>query len=137
MPPANERNNPRENLIRELVIYNLRQTIIFQESHGLLVVANNQIVSINYWTEASQTIPDQTALNLQIQKGICYILILDIKESERRQGHGRDLYHATERIAKELNCNRIITTPSGEGIPFYQKMGFLPLENWEAYKDLR
>jgi len=54
-----------------------------------------------------------------------YILWLGVAPHERRRGIGTSIVNQIIAMALMLGAERLVTTPSGEGIHFWPKMGFV------------
>ena len=124
----------KEGEVANSVIERLRRFSQFDDSHSVLVHQNRDGFSIAYWTAEKRTIFEQTQFNIQTKGEIGYVL--DIFIAQPRQGFGRELYGCVEDIFRDLSIFKIRTTPSGQGIYFWPKMGFNPINAVELEKVL-
>jgi hypothetical protein len=71
-----------------------------------------------------------------------YLLHIELEAALRGIGLGARLYELLTEIARELDCKRIVQTPSGwtpsgeTRDAYLQRRGWLPLGNYEVYKPL-
>ena len=126
---------------RKICTYMLRNLIkfpLFENSHTLVVHQNTDGFSISYRNSPCILItpggkmrinPSHISLDIQVQNRTGYTLGIHIPENERRKGYGRQLYNIAECLFKNLDCSIARTTPSGQGIYFWPKMGFKPFES--------
>ncbi len=92
--------------------------------------------SISYNPPRLQTRPEAARFDIQLVGNIGYILWVEVAEPLRRQGLGTQIYRSIEKFFNICGCERIITTPSGQGREFWPKMGFCPINKNEAEKRL-
>lgn len=83
-----------------------------------------EVTYISYLTSKSNLRVGQTHFDLQLTGNICDILGIEINESYRRKGYGKKLYEVIEDLARYLDCKKIVTSSSGQGIPFWKSLGF-------------
>lgn len=126
--------NHEERIVCSKVLRYLLKSHILESSHSILTHENIDGFSISYWTAPKQHEIDQTYFEIQTKDKTGYILTLRIKEGQKREGKGRILSQIIENIFTDLQCNRIRTTPSGEGKYFWPKMNFKPISNLELEK---
>jgi GNAT superfamily N-acetyltransferase len=70
--------------------------------------------------------PFVTSMNVQWEGERAYILTFFIDEFQKGKGYGRMLYEVAKALCAEHGCTHIRTTPSGDGVGFWPKMGFQP-----------
>lgn len=63
-------------------------------------------------------------LDLHVIGSICYILHINVEESARRKGYGRELVACVESFCRKRKYSTMITTPSGMGSVFWPAVGF-------------
>ncbi len=103
-----------EEEICDIVRTHLKEFPLFDESHSVLA---HKISDDKFWIgfrSANHRIPDGTThFDINIEKSSCYLLYIEVVESERGKGHGKKLYHIIEDFAKALGCQNVQLTPSG------------------------
>lgn len=91
------------------------ETFALQYEHSVL---------IGYNTNVKDPI---ASFNLQIDGRVCYILDLEVRADLRRNGIGRQLFYAIQKLCLRRGCTEIQTTPSGMGKLFWPVLGFEPM----------
>src|SRR3989344_9146337 len=108
-------SNLSTNTLCELVKKHLRVFPKFEEEHQVNVV---QITDRKFWvgyrTKEANLPIGTTHFDLNLIGNICYVLWIELSEQERGKGLGRQLYGIIESIAKDVGCDRVRLTPSGE-----------------------
>lgn len=100
--------------IEELLTKHLKATFpLYREEHDVYAGPAEECISIGYRTTKSQIPKNTTRFDLNLKENICYVLWVEIVESERGKGHGKALYKAIEDFAREYGCDRIRMNPSG------------------------
>ncbi len=94
-----------------------------KETDKVQVIAHKGKFHIAYLTDG-RTRVNQTCFDLEIRENICGILGFFIKDEQKGKGYGKSLYLIVEEIAKYFRCDRIQTSPSGQGLSFWPYMGF-------------
>ncbi len=99
---------------------------LYRPSHWVLVcIEDSNHICIGYGPTPNRRInKGETIFDLEIKKRTCDILHFFISGDERRKGYGRRLYQTIEEFARNLGCRRLVTSPSGQGLEFWPKMGF-------------
>lgn len=64
--------------------------------------------------------------------GVCYLVHLRLREEQRGQGHGADLYERLVRLAGELGCATIQQTPSGSTPRGESRQDYLVRRGWKV-----
>ncbi len=127
------RNN-KESLICDLVYECLED---FSLATGLSTINAHEHsggISVNYFLGGLPTNRDRTYFELQIVGEECYILGFGVERSKRKQGYGSELFRRVELFCSRYGLRKLITTPSGQGILFWAKMGFEKINEHETAK---
>ena len=69
-----------------------------------------------------------TNMSLQWEGERAYILTFFIDLDKQGEGHGKKLYEVAKALLQEHGCTHVRTTPSGDGVGFWPKMGFQPCD---------
>lgn len=130
--------------MKDIFINNLKNYELWTEKSKISVhEINKRFYSINFLAN-SETISriHSTHFDVNIIDDLFYLLSIQITKENRGKGLGLKLYNILEKIAKELNCNKIVQTPSGwtktgESRESYLMRKGWTLENNIAYKNLK
>lgn len=103
---------------------------LYKSSDWLSALVGDRKTYIGYGPTPNRSINEgRTIFDLTIEGGVLDIVQFFIEKGRTRQGLGTDLYNRIEGFAWELGIRRLVTSPSGQGIIFWPKMGFKqPLE---------
>ncbi len=118
--------NAREIEVEEKLRRELSTFPLYHDSHWVGVVERApEHFCIGYGPTHSRMYNEgKTHFDVEVKGTRGDVLFLTIEEDKRRKGYGKKLYTAIERVLKELGCTVVQTTPSGEGVSFWQKVGF-------------
>ena len=119
--------SPEEVRIDAALRERLSEFPLYREDHYAGVFIRNDMVYIGYSSVKERVKSrDSTGFDLQVDGKECDILHFDIEYGKRKQGFGTKLYRIIEEFCKnEFGCNSFVTSPSGQGIGFWFKQGFV------------
>lgn len=131
-----ERNN-LELRLRE----KLRQGFgLYDEKHWVLVLEWDGNVYFSYWSSSDRAENiKKSGFDIQVEKGICYILYLQIEKDYRKRGYGSQLLKVVEDFCcSEFLVKKFQTTPSGisKRDEFYGKRGYEYVNEDEVVKNI-
>lgn len=130
--------------IKDIFYNNLKNYDLWTEKSKISVHKfNSRFYSINFLANSeSLSRIHSTHFDVNIIDDLFYLLSIQITKENRGKGLGLKFYNILEKIAKELNCKKIIQTPSGHTKTGESRENYLMIKGWIlekniAYKNLK
>lgn len=114
------RKKQLESLFRDL----LSHFPLYSSHQEVCVSVGRDQLYVRYSTGNIYVNNQCTRVDVIVKDGVGDIIQLTIEPTRRRQGHGRLLVECVEAFCRREGCTSMQTTPSGQGIDFWPKVGY-------------
>ena len=98
-------NDKNGRAICERMLEQIKRCSSYKETDSILAIVQQNFTAVEYWTAETQQAPDQTQFSINIKGETCDILSFDVAFDLRRQGIGRQMYLAIEKLAEATTKN--------------------------------
>ena len=111
----------------------IKEFTLYDSSHKVLVRDISGGFWIGYRTTASNQTQGTTHFDVNVIRGVFFILSIELDQEHRGKGHGAALYKLLEQMARRLNCHQVQMTPSGRTPSGESRESYLLRRGYEKF----
>lgn len=131
--------------LKEIALKHLAKWPLYSENHEVKICDISGGVWLGYSTTPTR-LPGVTCFDVNVRKGVFFVLDICVEPQHRGKGHGDALYKVLEAIAAEAGCSKVQMTASGWAckgeirietrMDYLLRRGYQKLGNIEVVKDI-
>ncbi len=99
--------------LKDIALKHMLGWPLYNDKHEISTRDISGGVWLGYRTSPNHQPRDTTHFDVNILKGVFYVLEIRVEPQHRGKGHGDALYKVLEAIAKDAGCHKVQMTASG------------------------